>query len=175
MSTTSKWNAENLPPWFREVQSAQVAQPSLFTDDVPSVLAELRVSVDALERWHRQGWLSFGPARRDPLEPQDVNEVRFVRDVVQSGLSEAHIAYLLDQLPRPLNFNPEEVAYSFSLGWVAAAHEPECDTDEIVDVRVQEWLDQLADNGDLARLTELRDRIDGLLLRPATEPEESEE
>ena len=163
MIAVTKWSSDNLPPWFECVSSAESAQGVLFADELPVVLAALRVSEDEHDRWCKHGWVSFGPGRQTALEPRDVNELRFVRDVVRSGLSDAYIAELFAQLPRPLNFSPDEVAYSFSLGWVWAGPAPEPDPNEIVDEHVDEWLGDLAANEDQSRLTELRDRIDRLL------------
>lgn len=168
----TEWSLGNLPPWFECVASVESAQGVLFADELPVVLATLRVSEDELDRWCKHGWVSFGPGRQTALEPHDVNEVRFVRDMVQSGLSDAHIATLFEQLPRPMNFSPDEVAYSFSLGWVRAGPAPEPDLNAIVDEHVDEWLDDLAANENESRLAELRDRIDQLLKTLDTGAEE---
>jgi hypothetical protein len=172
MIAVTEWSSDNLPPWFERVAPVENAQCSLFADELPVVLAALRVSEDALGRWYRQGWVSFGPDRQTSLHPHDVNEIRFVRDVVRSGLSDAYIAELLEQLPRPLNFSPDEVAYSFSLGWVWAGPVPEPDPDEIVDGHVDDWLEDLAANENQSRLAELRDRIDRLLTTLEARPQE---
>ena len=163
MFAMTEWSSDNLPPWFGRVSSVESAQGSLFADELPVVLAALRVSEDALARWHKQGWVSFGPDRQSALEPQDVNEIRFVRDVVRSGLSDAYIAELFGQLPRPLNFCPDEVPYCFSLGWVMAGPTPEPDVIEIMNEHVDDWLEHLAVSEDQDRLVELRNRIDRLL------------
>jgi len=173
MIATTEWSSENLPPWFGRVSSVEDAQGSLFADELPAVLAELRVSDDALGRWYRQGWVSFGPGRQTALETHDVNEIRFVRDVVQSGLSDAYIAELFEQLPRPMNFSPDEVAYSFTLGWIWAGPVPEPNSNVIVDEHVDDWLDHLVANENQSRLIELRDRIERLLRALEAGTEES--
>jgi hypothetical protein len=163
VSAVSKWSSEHLPPWFKRVTPVESAQRSLFPEGLPVVLATLRVSEDELGRWSERGWVSFGPDRQTALELQDVNEIRFVRDVARSGLSDAYIAELLEQLPRPLNFSPDEVAYSFSLGWVWVEPVTEPEPSEIVEQYVDDWLEDLAAHQDADRLGELRDRIDQLL------------
>jgi hypothetical protein len=127
------------------------------------VLAELRVSADELQRWHDSGWLSFGPDRTDPLEDWDSNAIHFVRDVVRSGLSDALIAAHFEQLPRPMSFDPDSIAFSFSLGWVVAHIEPEPDPSDVVDEHIADWLTERAEGGERKRLEEIRDRILGLL------------
>ena len=169
----TQWSSDNLPPWFERVTPVRDAQRSLFTDELAVVLAALRVSEDELGRWHNQGWVSFGPGRQTSLEAHDVNEIRFVRDVVRSGLSDSYIAELLAQLPRPLNFSPDEVAYSFSLGWVWAGPVPEPDPNDIVDEYVEDWLDNLAANEDQSRLADLRNRIDQVLTKLEASPQDS--
>ena len=141
MTSLPRWSSDNLPPWFERVAPVGDVQGSLFTDVLFAVLAVMRVSEDELGRWHNQGWVSFGADRQSSLEPHEVNEIRFVRDVVRSGMSDAYIAELLSQLPRPLNFSPDEVAYSFSLGWVRAGPVSEPDPNDIVDEYVEDWLE----------------------------------
>jgi len=172
MSAVTEWGSDNLPPWFGRVTPIENAQRVLFPDELPVVLAALRVSEDALGRWHTRGCVSFGPERRTALEPQDVNEIRLVRDVERSGLSDAYIGELLEQLPRPLNVSLDEVAYSFSLGWVWAGPEPEPDPNDVVDQHVDVWLEDLAASENHSRLVELRDRIDQLVTALDAGPQE---
>lgn len=162
MSAVTEWGPGNLPPWFQRVTSVGDAQCALFPEELATTLATLRVSEDDLGRWAKRGWVSFGPDRQSPLEPHEVNEIRFVRDVMRSGLPDAMIAELLGQLPRPFNFDPDEVAYSFSLGWVLAGPLPE-DPSDVVEQHIDDWLDNVAANEDEPRLSELRDKIDDLL------------
>lgn len=153
----------SLPSWFVAPVSPATLQRTLFPRPLSDVLAELQVSVDDLRRWHESGWTSFGPDRTDPLEDWDSNEMLFVRDVVRSGLSDAMIAGHFEQIPRPMNFNPHTVAYSFSLGWVMARIEPEPDPNEVVDEHLEQWLIELAAADDRGRLEEIQDQIQGLL------------
>lgn len=172
MMVFSEWSPENLPPWFERVTPVESPQRVLFPEDLDAVLAGLKVSHDTLGRWHQRGWVSFGPDRRAPLEPHDVNEIRFVRDVARSGLSDAHVAELLEQLPRPNNFDPDEVAYSFSLGWVWAGPVPPPDPHHFVDEHLDDWLDHLAANEDQSRLVGLAQRIGDLVSALAERSEE---
>ena len=153
------WSADHLPPWFVRPSPIERSQLTFFPEELSVVLVTLSVSEDELARWYGCGWVSFGPDRHTLLEQWDVNEIRFVRDVVRSGLSDAFVARLLEALPRPLNFSPDEVSYSFGLGWVMVAPAPEPNSDEIV----EEWIESLAEDEAEDRLTQLRDRIDGLL------------
>ena len=98
-----------------------------------------------------------------------VNEIRFVRDVVRSGLSDAQIEYSFAQLPRPMDFDLAQVAYSFMLGWVMGAPRP---TPE--DVIQDHHLAELAKAENAERLIELKEQIEGLLERIAP-PETNED
>ena len=152
-----------LPSWFVRPGTVEYRQATLFPPPLPEVLAELCVSADDLVRWHERGWVSFGKDRIEPLEPWDADEIRFVRDVVRSGLDDAYLNRLFAGLPRPMNFDPDAVAYSFSYGWVAVRPFPEPDPSEIVDEHVEDWLCELAEQEEYDRLRGLRDRIHELL------------
>ena len=155
----------DLPMWFERPRPASTRQRYLFGLKVSEVLAGLRVSTDELARWHKQGLVSFGPEPSRELEPCAIDEIRFVRDVVRSGLSDAQIERLFVELPRPMNFDPDAVAYSFSLGWVVAVPPtPEADPIEVVDEHLDDWLAELDVENNEGRLIELRDRITTLLL-----------
>ena len=157
------YDRDRLPPWFQKPDSIECRQSTLFPDELPDVLATLRVSADDLTRWHTRGWVSFGPDLSLGLESWHVNEIRFVRDVVRSGLLDAQIEHLFRQLPRPMNFDPATVAYSFSLGWVMVNPPEELDPDEVMPEHIGDWLVTMADAGELEQLIALRDRIEGLL------------
>lgn len=152
-----------LPAWFQRPRPACSHQRYLFGEKMQDVLAELRVSTDELARWHTQGFVSFGPEPSRELEPYAIDEIRFVRDVVRSGLSDAQIDRLFAELPRPMNFDPDAVAYSFSLGWVAAVPTENPDPKEVVDEHLDDWLADLDVEANQGRLTELRDQITTLL------------
>lgn len=171
----SRGGTEGLPHWFTKPGPASDEQRTLFPEEPSVVLATLDVSEDELARWHARHWVSFGPERTERLEPWDVHEIQFVRDVVRSGLSDADIARLFGELPRPMNFDPTAVAYSFTLGWVAAKTERTPEPSEVVDEHLDAWLEELAEAGDKARLLELRDRIGELLETVPTQGGEQSE
>lgn len=163
MLDSSPYGPANLPPWFDKPHPTRDRQPCLFASRLPDALSALRVSVDELARWRSRGWVSFGVDHAGPIEEWHLNELRFVRDVMRSGLTDAQVDHLLGQLPQPTNFNCDAVAYSFSLGWVMVRPRP--DYDEVVNEHVDEWLGGLAEEADVPRLTELRDRINRLLVQ----------
>jgi len=154
---------DGLPPWFKRPESQSGLQASLFPEDVHDVLARLKISSDDLARWHQYGWVSFGTNTADHLEPAQIDELVFVRDVVRSGLSDALLKMLFEQLPKPLAADPDRIAFSFTYGWVLPTLTSEPDLDGYVEDNVDTWLEQLAEEGQIARLTELRDKIEELL------------
>ena len=89
-------------------------------------------------------------------DPQVFN-LTFVRDIVRSGLADSQIEYILGQLPKPLAFDPDRIAYSFKYGWVEAV--PSDSTEDIIEEQLDSWLEEI----DTERLQELREHIDELL------------
>ena len=153
----------SFPQWFTSVDSLTAWQASLFTETMDDVLATLRVSSDELDRWHQRGWTSFGSDFAEELDEPHVNEIRFVRDVVRAGLNDAMVAALFSELPKPMNFDPLRVAYSFSLGWVQSVIRKEPDVYDLIETHLDDWLSQVAAN-DVDRLRLLRDRLDELIV-----------
>lgn len=142
-----EYTAENLPDWFIPVTSPQEYQQTLFAlspSELQGLLLAMKISIDELRRWHAAGWLSFSDIIDEPLEQWHVNELRLVRDVVRSGLADAQVADMLEQLPRPFRFDPYMVAYNFSLGWVQVREteqRTDYDADEII-----EWIERLQED-----------------------------
>ena len=152
-----------LPVWFERPTRQLRIQLSLLPEDIYSVLADLKVSSDELIRWHQRGWISFDTQTVDYLEPAQVGELAFVRDVIRSGLSDALLTALFDQLPTPVSANPNLIAFSFTHGWVMPTYTSEPDIDQCIDENVDAWLDTLAAEGRTDRLLELKGSIDYLL------------
>jgi hypothetical protein len=157
----SPHDAESLPSWFVRPESVSNLQRTLFAEKLPEVLVTLRVSSDELGRWYQRDWVSFGPDSSRLLEPWDIDEIQFVRDVVRSGFTDAQIDWLFSQLPRPMNFGIDAVSYSFSFGWVKTV--PPLDVLEVIDEYLQEWVDDIDVEENLVRLVQLRNRINTLL------------
>lgn len=159
------YDLNRLPTWFVRPWSKATIQGTLFalkSDEVKNVLVALSISADDLERWFERSWVSFELKVIDPIEEWHVNELRFVRDVVRSGLSDAQIEAMLADLPRPMNFDPAQVAYCFSLGWVQAIPASEPCVSEFMPEHFEEWLQELAED-DPARLVELRLQLDRVI------------
>lgn len=157
---------EQLPNGLKRPTPNDPVQGCLFHKPFASVLADLRVSIDELARWHAKGWLSFdgtGISEVDEFDDARTWELTVVRDVVRSGLTDAQVEHWLAQLPKPCAVNPSRVAYSFRYGWVECV-EPD-DPDTVVAEHVDGWLDSCEDDD----LEALRVRIDELIAQRAQE------
>lgn len=130
----------------------QDLQGTLFREPRETVLANARVSSDELTRWHSSNWLSFNTAIEE-FDWREESELLFVRDLARSGLPDAYITRLLEELPVPRRYAHERLAYSFTHGWVEADRPP--DPDEVTDENFEDWLSALADNGRCDRLLEV--------------------
>lgn len=153
-------NSDELPRWFKRPRPVEIFQRSLFIITLKDALVRLRISEDELSRWNSKGWVSSDGSVDLQLNEYDdplIFKLTFVRDIVRSGLSDSQIEYILDQLPKPLAFNPDRIAYSFKYGWVETvpAELPE----DIIEEYIDSWLEEI----DAERLQELQERIYELL------------
>lgn len=147
----------DLPSWFARPVPREGIQKWLFPEGLHEALAKLRVSMDDLLRWCDRGWIPFDLQKE--MEPELVGHIRFVRDVVRSGLADAQIASLMDLLSKRLVVDPDRITFSFGYGWVVPAFESET----VREIDLDETLDLLAEEEDWERLVELRTQIDSLL------------
>lgn len=163
-----------LPPWFTRPLPVSDWQRNLFQTDLRTVLVRLQVSVDEIARWHAKEWLSFDGADNlviDEFRDPRIWELTIVRDIVRSGLSDAQVEYLLDQLPKPLAFDPDSLAFSFRHGWVEVSLPADPDPEEVIEEHLDSWLDDLDED----RLRELHARIGELLGSFEKDAQEGEE
>ena len=152
-----------LPDWFVRPTQRTCVQSTLFPEEVGDVLVRLKVSRDELDRWFAYGWVSFGPDVEHKLEPDEVDEIVFVRDLVRSGLPDAYQKALLCSLPKPLSAHPDKIAYSFTLGWVLPAFTRKPDLSEYMARNIDAWIEKLAEERDRDCLVDLKERIDKAL------------
>ena len=135
----------------------------MFRISLADALVRLRVSPDDLQRWHQRGWLSFDEKLTGQLEEFDdpkVFEIQIVRDIVRSGLPDAQIESLLLKLPKPLAYNPERLAFSFTHGWVYVEPPVPIPVPWVV---IEDHLDEWMANCDRSTLEDLRERLENTL------------
>lgn len=142
-----RWTPQKLPRWFESPKQEVAIQQELFAESLAEVLFRLKISRDDLSRWYGWQWISVPPDAGSTLQRQEVAELEFVSEVARSGFPDESISQILSQLPRPLNFNPDLMVYSFRYGWmqVVAWKHFNSPFDE-VDDRVYEWLQQHPDS-----------------------------
>jgi len=127
-------------------------QRTLFAEATDQALAALKVSRDDVRRWQSLGWISFDVDGMDCLDWPHTSEIQFVRNIARSGLLDAQVSALVENLPKPFRFDNEEVAYHFTHGWVVPTrHDPY----EVIEKNLHEWLDELAERKAKQRLTQL--------------------
>lgn len=89
-------------------------------------------------------------------------------------MSDSQINKCLENLPKPFRFRPEEIAFSFVHGWVVPVQEAASD---IIEENIDDWLDDLATNEDVAALEVLAEKVAkhlAVLEANQTEAEEEE-
>ena len=143
--------------WCRPVPDFQ---STFFAEAADQVLASLKVSRDEVRRWRAHGWISFEIDKLETLDQPYANEIEFVRNVARSGLLDAQIDSLLESLPKPYRFSPENVAYHFTFGWVVPTQD---DPFDVVEANLDDWLEDLAERGNATRLQEIAEKIAGHL------------
>lgn len=154
---------DHLPSWFDRPTSRDTTQPTLFPEDLHDALARLQISTDELDRWHQDGWLSFDSRFDQKLEPHHINELVIVRDAVRSGLPAAYQRKLLMMLPKPLNVDPNKLAFSFAHGWVVPAFTDEPQLEEYMEENLDRWLSGLVEDESTDRLVQIKEQIEALL------------
>jgi len=133
-------------------------EPSLFQDSVDECLTMLHLHRQELRDWLQIGWLSFDIDKVKKIDDPEWTELCFVRDVAKSGLSDAAISKLFKSLEKPYAYPPLHTAYNFALGWVQVTDPPHYK--QVIEQHIDQWIEDLADEGKEDRLRELRDRID---------------
>lgn len=152
--------------WRRADGTRREAQLDLFPRDRDEVLAAAGVSLDDLARWRERGWISFDAKALGALDAPLIAEVAFIRNLARSGLPDALIGRLLQELEPPYRYDPTRTAYSFAYGWVQPP--PVADDDEVEDFlkeRLPAWLFDKAVIGELKVLTDLQETVETAVAR----------
>lgn len=131
-----------LPDYFVSPPKLCSTQPELFTQTLSEVMHDLDISFHDIECWRQNGWLSFDPQETDAYNKyadERIWEIQIVRDIARSGLSVQDQELLLDALPKPFQYNPHKLVYSFMFGWVEV-NDIEPDPDSIIEEHLEDWL-----------------------------------
>lgn len=155
------WSSSDLQPKHSEY----LGEHTLFPMSLESFEVMAQVSADEMRRWHDAGWLSFDPYKLHQVDWAEDTEVRFIRALARSGLSDERISELLAPLAKPYCYGPERTFYSFEKrSWITLPPKPAfCLKDEITGlVEVEDW----------DALEVIRDDIDELLEQATDDAEE---
>jgi hypothetical protein len=115
----------------------------------------MQVSTDEMNSWFHKKWLSFDPSATTEYSERERVEVRFVRGLARSGLSDAMISRVLSAgLQRPYCYDSDTTFFSFVQDrWISLP--PERDPADVT----AEYIDELAGTEDWDTLRELQTRI----------------
>lgn len=138
-------------------------QKTLFpTKSIAAFETETAVSTDEMKRWHDNEWLSFDPFALNEFDESHWIEVKFLKGLVRSGLSDEWINKLLSKLEKPYCYNPKNTFYSFAdKSWKTIPRIPE--PEEVIEESLDSYLQGLADVQEQERLLEIRETVDDLL------------
>lgn len=151
-------DGRNLP--YGWLEPTRATQRGLFPDERDILLARMRVSLDEATRWHEKRWLSFDPRTVTEIHDPERNELLFLRNLVQSGFSDAQIQTWLDPLSPPYSYDPILTAYSFAHGWVRLPPQTtDCEVDDFIRQHLDEWVRDRLREGDEAALRDVLHRL----------------
>lgn len=123
------------------------------------VLAFFGVSADEANRWHEKGWLSFDSSKEWLTSPER-DELIFVRNLAQFGLSDALVERFLGYLEGPAQYDPMQHAFSFTFGWVSVPPDwNDGAVSQVVDAYFEKWIEERVEDGDTVTLMRAEKRI----------------
>lgn len=157
---SDKYECGHMSRWAQPAKHDE-SQRYLFGMPTNELLANLKVSHDDALRWQSQGWLSFDVGQVEELERPLEWELRFIASIARSGLYDAQVTELLASLEKPYRYDPDLIAFSFQHGWVSPPRER--DAFDVIEESVDDWLESLAEDGQLQRLQLLREHLSRLV------------
>lgn len=111
----------------------------------------------AAAQLHKAGLLSFDPVSTDKLDERQEVELRFLGALVAAGCDHGMLSRLLAGLEKPYCYRPDRIYYDWaSQSWSLLPLPPEEPDHETL---FQDWLAQLAEEKDVAKLSELAEDI----------------
>ena len=129
---------------------------------LPPITAEICKSL-GIQLWtasqlYKTGLIGFDPETTEVLNDSQQAELCFVGALVAANCSFSTLAELLSGLTKPYNFSHQYICYCWpSKIWKVMPQEP--DEREIT----FQWLDSLAEDGDIETLQEIHDQAGNLL------------
>ena len=132
-----------------ETARVAAAQQLLFPANPRAVCEKMGLNWWAALKLHDDGWLSFSPANTPRLDEAQEAELRFVGSLVIAGCDRGMLAILLDGLSKPYAYDATRLYYDWAARRWRLLPDPHAHPEAIF----TDWLDNLADKGDVNSLT----------------------
>ena len=144
------------------VESARLfqVQISLLPRTPREVCDTLNLNWWAAAKLHQDGWLSFDPHTLTQLEENQEAELLLVGSLVAAGCDSAMLERLLHGLRKPYHYRPGRIYLDWFTGqWRLIPIAKELD----YETSFQDWLAQLAEEKDVAKLSEMAEEIENTI------------
>ncbi len=105
----AKWD-EKL---YKIEHSSRLFQFSLFKRTREQFLNEVGVELKILKQWHELNLLSFDPEELEVFDEKEVEEARFIKILMRSGISFEKVTFMLGKLEKPYCYNFNEMFWDF--------------------------------------------------------------
>ncbi len=134
----------------------QECQATLFPTTLKELLKEIGLSRRELNGWKRRRWTTSSDPKAKVDRPEWF-ELTFLPDITRCGLRPDQINLLLQTLKKPYTYDPRATLRSFTYGWVQLTPVP--DAADMIEEHLDEWLADLAGNGQTSRLAEIAQTV----------------
>jgi hypothetical protein len=151
------------------LQAARITSPQqlLFPYTPRTVCDELGLNWWAAIKLYEDGWLSFSPEGTPRLDESQEAELRFVGSLVMAGCDRPMLASLLATLPKPYAYHGTRLYYD----WAARNWRLLPDLTSNPEAAFMEWLEALAEKGDIGSLTGILELTHDALARVRAQPQ----
>mgnify|MGYP001078020682 FL=1 len=138
-----------------EDQSRSLYQSSLFKRNREEFIEEVGIDLKTLKMWHQLNLLGFDPEKQEIFDEKEVIEVRFLKGLINSGLSFEKIISMLSKLPRPYCYTFDQIYWDFDQEqWISLDKLMEErvndyvqeNYEELIDGYIEEFLDEKEEN-----------------------------
>lgn len=116
-------------------QSEWVVQESLFKRTKSEFIEETGVNLNTLRKWREMRLISFNPDQKELFDERELEETRFIKTLIQSGLSFETVQTMLSKLKKPYCYNFKQMFWDFEKEeWISI--------DRLVESRYEHYLDE---------------------------------
>ena len=127
----AKWKED----FYKIEHSPSLNQGSLFKKTRTEFLNDVGVDLRTLKQWYELNLLSFNPEKLDIFDERELEETKFIKTLMRSGLSFEKVTNMLAKLNKPYCYNFSEMFWDFEEeAWISI--------DRLVEDRCEEYLAQ---------------------------------